>query len=332
MSFLSQDSPTTQAIYAHYKKVGDAEPSRDYLGASIIGHPCSRYLWYTFRACCKPDFSGRLYRLFETGNIEEDRVIEDLKSIGYGVKSIDPETGEQYATSFCGGQFSGHLDGIVTGIPESPKTEHVLEVKSYNAKAFTKLCKDGVKKANPQHYCQMQVYMHGRKLKRALYVAVNKNTDAIYTERIHYNKEEAEALVERARQIITAQEPPPRISESPDAYQCNQYGQPCDAHAICWGCERVLPIATKSCKQCCYATPNIDKGCWECEKHHVDTPHDDAPCANHLCLPGLFPFAEPIDFTGGMIVFQNKDDGKKWEHGGFCYTTEELLKLSRSEL
>ncbi|GAG27102.1 unnamed protein product, partial [marine sediment metagenome] len=64
---LLKQSKTVVAIYAHYKEVGDAEPVRGYLGASIIGHPCERYLWYVFRQCCKPEFDGRMHRLFETG-------------------------------------------------------------------------------------------------------------------------------------------------------------------------------------------------------------------------------------------------------------------------
>ena len=45
------------------------------------------------------------------------------------------------------------------GIPEAPKTWHVLEFKTHNSKSFAKLEKEGVQKSNPMHYAQMQVYM-----------------------------------------------------------------------------------------------------------------------------------------------------------------------------
>lgn len=49
-SFLSRRKPYP-AFYDFWKKKGDAEPARGYLGASIIGHDCDRYLWFTFRNC-----------------------------------------------------------------------------------------------------------------------------------------------------------------------------------------------------------------------------------------------------------------------------------------
>lgn len=331
---LPPDSQTVQAIYAQYKRDGDAEPARRYLGASIIGHPCTRYLWYTFRACVKPEFSGRMYRLFETGDREEPRVCQNLRAIGCDVHELDEQTGEQFAVSFFGGHFSGHLDGKVLGIPEAPKTEHVLECKTHNTKSFRKLQKEGVQKSKPVHYCQLQVYMHGRNLTRALYFGHCKETDELYTERVRYNKEEALALLERAERIITNPMVPERITSRPDDYRCNEYGRPCDAHDICWGCEKALPLPVISCKQCCYATPILEGtgAKWYCEHLWGEDGDPSKPCGRHLCLPGLFPFAESVDYTDGMIVFKNKDDGKQWEHGGFSYTTKELMEKSRSEL
>ena len=45
----------------------------------------------------------------------------------------------------------------------------------------------------------MQIYMHLLGLKRALYLAKNKNTDELYSERIKYDKAEAERLLLKAR-------------------------------------------------------------------------------------------------------------------------------------
>ena len=52
------------------------------VGGSQIGNECSRALWYQFRWAWSPDFDGkRMLRLFETGDREEDRVLENLKAI-----------------------------------------------------------------------------------------------------------------------------------------------------------------------------------------------------------------------------------------------------------
>jgi len=216
---LPKEPETVRAIYAHYKKMGDAEPTRGYLGASSIGHHCQRYLWYQFRYCCKPEFNGRMYRLFETGELEESRFEIDLENIDCEVHCLD-SNGEQFEVSALGGHFSGHMDGCAIRIPEAPKTWHVLEFKTHNAKSFAKLKKEGVEKSKLQHYEQCQVYMLLTGMTRTLYLARNKDTDELYSERIKYDRKRAYGLKHRAEYIILNTKPPPRISERSDYYQC----------------------------------------------------------------------------------------------------------------
>ena len=64
---------------------------RNHLGASLIGHECKRYLWYTFRWVLHETCTGRLYRLFNRGHKEEDRFIEWMKGIGIEVWADDLE-------------------------------------------------------------------------------------------------------------------------------------------------------------------------------------------------------------------------------------------------
>jgi hypothetical protein len=52
--------------------------------------------------------------------------------------------------------------------------------------------KKGVKVSKPMHWAQMQVYMLGTKIERALYVAVCKDDDRIYTERVKYDRSRQE--------------------------------------------------------------------------------------------------------------------------------------------
>ncbi len=300
---IPQDSQTVKAIYAAYKQRGDAEPKRGYLGASIIGHPCERYLWYCFRQACKPDFDGRLYRLFETGDLEEARFAKDLRAIGCEVHEVDPSTGQQFEVSGFGGHFSGHMDGCALGVPEAPKTWHVLEFKTHNNKSFVKLNKEGVQKAKPQHYAQMQAYMHKTGMTRALYLAVNKDTDELYSERVRYDRAFCENIMERAERVITSTTPPAKISKRRDYYECKW----CDANEVCWGGEKALPITSISCRQCCFATPKMDgKARWECDKHgrSLSQTDQDKACDDHLILPGLIASAEP---TGHGLV-----DGKDY--------------------
>jgi hypothetical protein len=330
---LPEQSKTVEAIYVEYKRRGDTEQPRSYLGASIIGHNCERYLWYTFRFCCRPEFSGRMYRLFSTGDYEELRFVNDLRSIGCEVHDADSD-GNQFAVEALGGHFSGHLDGYALGVLEAPKTWHVLEFKTHNDKSFKKLVKEGVKKSKPQHYAQCVVYMGLTEMTRALYLAVNKDTDELYSERIQFDNIEFNTLMARAERIITGNSPPERISTRQDYYECSF----CDARQICWGDSKsALPIPGVSCRQCCHATPTMDgKACWKCEKHKRGlSPADQSKtCDDHLVLPGLIGFARADSYGDDCITFveDNGDVLKSWRHGKGGFSTKELMQLSPEQL
>ncbi len=347
--FTQETSKTVQAIYAHHKKTGDAEPSRGYLGASVIGHECSRYLWFLFRKCCKPEFSGRMYRLFETGDLEEFRFTKELRAIGCEVHDTDGN-GNQFEVNALGGHFSGHMDSAIYGLPEAPKTWHVGEYKTHNTKSFVKLKKEGVKVSKPLHYAQMQIYMHLSGMRRALYLARNKDTDELYSERIKYNKEHAEAYIERARAIITRASVPDRITNRSNDWRCKY----CDAWRICWGNEiyekngspaEALPVLSLSCRQCCHATPDTSDAVggarWTCEHGMTLCIEDQGRACNRmLVLPDLISFAETVSSglgcrhhrIPGWIKFRNHSDAKEWIHGEGGFSAEELLITPRDLL
>lgn len=338
--YVEKDSQTVTAIYEHYKQKGDSEGRRNYLGASIIGHHCDRYLWYNFRHADSPSFSGRMYRLFDTGDQEETRMVSDLRSIGCTVHDVD-ENGNQFRFVDVGGHFAGHMDGAGLGIPEAPKTWHVLEFKTHNKKSFLELKKKKVKIAKPQHYAQMQIYMHESGMKRALYMAKLKDTDALYTERVRYDKEYCEHLIERAELIIGMSEPPERPYSRPDYYLCSW----CDAKDVCWGTgSTAVPVKSKSCRQCCHATPTMQGHAhWMCSKHERSLSfHDqEIACEDHLMLPGMIAFARPVghgkDESGkDYIVFKNNVGSGDWYHGlgagNKGFTSSELIVLSKSDL
>ncbi len=347
--FIQTDSLVVQAIYAHHKELGDSQPSRGYLGASIIGHECSRYLWYQFRQCCKSEFSGRMYRLFETGDLEELRFTKELRAIGCEVHDVD-NNGNQFEVSALGGHFSGHMDGCVKGIPEAPMTWHVPEYKTHNAKSFAKLKKEGAQISKPMHYAQMQVYMHLTGMKRALYLARNKDTDELYSERVKYNKEHTEAYMERARVIIEVPVAPERITNRSDDWRCKY----CDAWNVCWGNEiggfvplvgvsAALLVPSLSCRQCCHATPDTNDAVggarWTCEHGMTLCIEDqERACNRMLILPDLISFAETVTSGGppgglsNWIRFKNTGNGKEWIHGEGGFSAEELLITPRDLL
>ena len=322
-------SPTLQAVYDWHKKRGDSQTRRQYLGASILGHECDRYLWYSFRWCFVPNFSGRMYRLFETGHLEEPRMTEELRGAGLEVHDVD-DAGEQYGFVDLGGHSRGHCDGFVLGVIEAPKTWHLLEDKTHKASSFRKLVSEGVKLSKPQHWAQCMIYMGYFKLTRCFYYAKNKDTDELHVERIRFDADEFKKYVARAERIVRAPLPPERCSDRKDWYVCKM----CDAFDVCWGSiAKALPIPDKSCRTCCHSTPEVDEGeswaRWSCALHRKDLSFEvqQKACMSHLVLPPLITFAEPTDSGATWIEFTNKSDGAVWQHGEGKgeWKTEELM-------
>ncbi|WP_180052021.1 oxidoreductase [Acinetobacter sp. YH12099] len=302
-----QDEPTVAAIYAAIK-AANRSSHRTYLGASSIGRPCARELWFMFRWVKRSQFDGRMLRLFNTGHLEEPRLIADLQSAGVEVLEVDPTTGEQWAIAFHGGHFRGHADGAALGLHSAPKTWHLLEFKTHNDKSFAKLQTDGVEKTKPEHVAQMQVYMHGLGLTRAYYLARNKNTDELYGERLRYDKKQAEYWIERAGQIIFAPEPPLPIGKDASFFQCKF----CDFSEYCYRTVADLPspLPEKNCRTCIHSTPK-ETGGWLCEKKGYEVEQDEGMvCKNHRFIPMLFPSLEFTHTDENLNVFYRSNTQK----------------------
>jgi hypothetical protein len=298
------DSATVKAIYAAYEKAQDDEP-RAHLGASVIGTECSRRLWYGLHWAAKQRFTGRMLRLFQTGHLEEARFIEDLRAIGCDVRDRDP-SGKQFTFSAVGGHFGGSLDAMVIGVPEASKAWHVAEMKTHNAKSFADLQNKGVEKSKPTHWAQMQVYMRLADVDRALYLARNKDTDELYSERVKLDAVEADKLLERAHQIITAPEPPEGVSRDPAYYLCKM----CPFSAVCHG--QQLPEA--NCRTCAHATPELDGDArWSCAKWQADIPEDGqrTGCDEHRWIPALVAGQlELVESDGAAVTWRTATGGE----------------------
>lgn len=300
---------TVAAIYAAYEAGAD-DGLRAHLGASLIGHHCRRYLWLTFRWARKAQFSGRMLRLFERGQREEAVFVANLRAAGVEVWEVD-ENGRQYSVSTLGGHFSGSMDAVGRGFEEAPQTPHVCEFKTHNAKSFAALAKEGVQKAKPQHYAQMQVYQGLGGFTRAFYLAVNKDTDELYSERVEYDAAAFKGLVDKAESIIFAPTPPSRISQDPAWYQCRL----CDMRDLCHG--RAVPEI--NCRTCAHATPQRD-GTWLCERHNRVLSVDDQRqgCQAHRFVPSLLEnLGTPADASQeeNWITYL-RPDGTKFSNGG----------------
>jgi hypothetical protein len=253
---------------------------------SMLGSECDRFLWLALRwAPAKEEFSGRMLRLFETGHIQEERLIADLRRSGIEVYEVDPDTGRQFSAKAISGHVRGKLDGIATsGVPEAPTKTHVVECKSHSEKSFNKVAAHRVKKGKFEHWVQMQVYCHIRGIDRALYVAVNKNTDEVYCERVAYDMDFCIKLFARLEAVLRAPTPPARLCTKRDDFQ----GKFCRAAPVCWG----ESFARLTCRSCVNSTPEFSgDAAWSCARHMKPLTVDEQreACPNHLFVPDLVP-------------------------------------------
>lgn len=264
-------------IHDHYRATA-ADWRRDHLGASIIGHECDRWLWLSFRWAASEGIDGRMLRLFRRGEREESWIIDDLKAIGVEAVSLQRRVEGL-------GHIGGTCDAVVLGVPEDPEQEHVAEFKTFSKKSFDRLVAAGVRREKWQHFVQMQLYMLGLQIDRALYVAVCKDDDRIHTEIVEFEEKVADEAVLRAERIIDAAVPPDRLdAASPPCMLVSREGEryPCRFFALCHGTALPAP----SCRTCVSSTPRPD-GSWHCDywANDLDGYEQRVGCASWLPIP-----------------------------------------------
>lgn len=286
---------------SHEERAGEPRP---YLGGSAIGEKCDRRLWYAFRWAVKETFSGRLLRLFRRGHREEETVLADLKAIGLEV------TNTQLRFSL-GPHSSGACDGT-TIYKDKP---HIIEIKTHNDKNFKLLSKDGIPH---KHYVQMQLYMYGAKMSRALYIAVNKNDDELFIERVKIDTKFVNEQIERAQRIIFSEMAPDRINADPTWWECKF----CPALSMC---KKKRNGTEVNCRTCCHATPEKDST-WFCEKWQKTIPEagQRIGCNAHSIHPDMVPEWTLKDSNEDFIAVY-EIDGKEYKNGQGHYLSKELI-------
>lgn len=290
-------SPTVLAIYRAYEA---ANEQWDSLGISVgeIGNPCDRALYYNLRWASAPEqVEGRKVSIFRTGDMWEERMAADLEAIGVEV------WGQQERIRLASGHVRGKIDGRALGIIEAPKTEHLMEFKSSNAKAFAKIKKDGVRKAKPLHFAQCQIGMHALGLSRAGYMVTNKDDDERYFERVEYDADYCLRTLARAERIIFNDEPPAKLHEDPNhkmAFECGW----CRHRGVCH--EGAMPRVT--CRSCLHASPERHgDGAWSCQRWMKPLGLDEQreACPTHLWIPALVDGEQvDCDESAGTVTYR----------------------------
>jgi len=267
---------TPEKIFAWYEsRHEDGSNYHSHLGASQIGHPCERKLWYDFRHVKKLTYNGRVLRLFKTGNIEERRILRELKEIGIEFKPT-PHGRQHHFIDSENRWFSGSTDGIARGFPENPDEWHIVEIKTANEQNFRGIRANGVIVEKPEHYAQMQCYMGWSGIHRAAYIVVNKNTDNILIDFLEFEPEIFEKLRARAARVVNARSPPKRTMTFNGCLFC-PYSE------FCTGAVKLEDI-NRNCRTCIH---------WRCDTRSDSTcargnsPNSAGFCIDYTVIPEL---------------------------------------------
>ncbi len=98
-----------------------------------------------------------------------------------------------------------------------------------------------------------------------LYCAINKDDDDIHFELLELDWNLATQMENKARDIITSNIPPQKISNEPSYFDCKY----CNFQQIChYGAE-----VEKNCRSCAMAVPK-ENGEWYCNRWGIKIPKD----------------------------------------------------------
>ena len=258
----AQEDEMIGRIYSAIKARRNEPMRLSRIGASSIGDECLRKIWMDWRGYDRVEFDGRMLRLFETGHLQEDRIVSDLKAAGYTVYEKD-SNGEQFTFTDKTGHFVVKLDGVIKGVPSAENTPHVLEAKTHNKKSFDELEKKGVVISKPMHYYQVQAGMLFSGIERGLYFALGKDNEAIYVRRIKPDTHTQNDILKRIDLLVNSEMRPAQIGESDETYPCRW----CDFKEVCF--DKKPPL--KNCRTCEYSRP-VENGKWWCDRNDFNLP------------------------------------------------------------
>ncbi len=262
-------------IYRNYAQEGEGA-KRNYLGCSSLGQPCARKLWYSYHWFSEEKPEGRIYRLFNTGNREEERVLSDLEKAGITI--VD----RQRAVSYGDGKLRGHLDAVL----EWQGKTFVAEIKTHNRRSFEALATGGVRRTKPEHYTQLQCYLYLSGIEHGLYIAVCKDDDQYHLEGITLDSDHAESLLRRGLAIVNSYAAPERISHLRSIAPCNYCGFKKLCHKVS------EPTILQSCRTCRHRLVSPDSSPTCGRNLHDLTSINEAGCDQWL------PKDEYVEFWG----------------------------------
>lgn len=199
---------------------------RRYIGASSIGRPCSREIWYAFSGIVGEKHPAQLKKTFDVGSQLEKLIISYVRLAGFMVAEPSHENNYLFVDDKEVPIFQGHLDGILLMNNELPV---ILEIKTAKNSSFQKFQKHGLRLWSDAYWAQIHSYMGMSGYKQAVLLAMNKDTSELHHEWVDFDLAFYKELRMKALAISAIGEPPERINRSAYYYLC----QNCQYKGIC---------------------------------------------------------------------------------------------------
>lgn len=197
------------AVNSALERKRSLQERRPYLGASAIGDACERRAQFDFAGAPREkDIEPKTLRIFDRGHSFEELARAWLMDAGYQITQRNQRTGEMFAFSQMGGRFRGHVDGVIIAGPETTgyAWPAIWEHKALGAKGYKEIVRQGLKKARPGYYAQVQIYMAylGLAENPAMFTITNADTCEQEHLPVAFDPQEAQRMSDRAVRIIKA--------------------------------------------------------------------------------------------------------------------------------
>lgn len=203
----------------------NSQPRRTYLGASAIGHDCERQMLFELAGALRErSFKPETLRKFDLGHTLEEMARGWFIDAGFKLSQKD-RNGRLFVYEQLDGRFKGHVDGVLLDGPEVPGLAYpaLWEHKGVGNQTYSKVKREGLAKASPGYYAQVQIYMGYLGLEQTVFTVTAAEDGEQQHLLIPFDLDKAQYYSDRAVRVVkalTAGELLPKAYRDPSHWIC----------------------------------------------------------------------------------------------------------------
>jgi len=235
---LAQSERLNEILAAELQRKHSLQARREYLGASALGNECDRSIQFEFAGAPRErQFSPETLRKIAFGHLTEAWAYHEFIDAGFHLTNRNAQ-GQPYGFVQLDGAFKGHPDGVFLYGPEVPGVGYpcLWEHKGTGSKTFNAIMREGLKKARPGYYTQVNLYMAYLELTEhpAIFTITNLDSGEQGHLLIPFDADEAQRASDRVARLVEMtrrQELSPRPFAEKTHFVCKAK---CDFPQRCW--------------------------------------------------------------------------------------------------